>query len=180
MTAEGVFPKVGGDIIYASEVNRFAGAGRFLSAGSFATIGSATASQDIGSIFIGTGSLTNPCSLFCDIFVTHNGRDSLKMTISGTGGNGNITLGSTIDGTSFIHYDILIGSPSTSFIIGKEIKDTLTNISPSVAGNIVYSTNQLTTGNVDPTQNTVVLFSAIASANFTINGYTMQAFRGTI
>jgi len=52
MTAEGSFPKVDGDILYASEVNRFARAGGLIAAGSTASAGSSTNFQTIGSVFV--------------------------------------------------------------------------------------------------------------------------------
>ena len=50
MTAEGIFPKINGDILYASEANRMARTG-FGQIGSFSTT-SGTGIFDLGSIVI--------------------------------------------------------------------------------------------------------------------------------
>src|SRR3990167_3927275 len=64
-TIEGTFPKLGGDPLYASEVNSFASAGRFIKGGSIA-IPSGTDTRITGSVLIPTGSLSNPASINID------------------------------------------------------------------------------------------------------------------
>jgi hypothetical protein len=59
MTAEGTFPKIAGDVIYASEVNKFASR-LYATTGSTASFNSGTAIQTLGSFIIPGGTLTSP------------------------------------------------------------------------------------------------------------------------
>lgn len=94
MTAEGVFPKVPGDISYASEANRFAGGGLFISQGSTVFIGSASGYQSAGSIVIPAAYMINPVSQFVFNFatITSAGGASIRFNLSGAG----ITTGSAV------------------------------------------------------------------------------------
>ena len=88
MTAEGDFPKAGGDIIYASEVNRFARAGELIVAGSnnFIGVPSGTNYQVAGSFFIAPGSLpsTGLVEINCNTNVQGGESVYLNLTLSGT------------------------------------------------------------------------------------------------
>jgi hypothetical protein len=50
MAIDGQFPKINGDVLYASEVNRFSTLGTILGIGSTGFVGSATAMQTVGSV----------------------------------------------------------------------------------------------------------------------------------
>jgi hypothetical protein len=93
-TAEGVFPKVGNDPIYGSEVNRFAGYTLY-NAGSFVTGGSSTNLVLLGSIYFPTGALTNPSIVHTNIvFDNRNiGTKVIALKVSGA------TFGVGITGT---------------------------------------------------------------------------------
>jgi len=63
VTAEGVFPKIGNDPLYASEVNNFSNSSQFV--GLISVIGSVTSGggfTNFGSVFIGPGSINRPYS----------------------------------------------------------------------------------------------------------------------
>ena len=123
MASEGEFPKIDGDVLFASEANRFASAGRFVGIGSFAAIGSATAKQDIGSVVIPAGSLSNPCSLVMDLVYLRTGGDSadqLTVQLSGLSKNSQLTIGSGNvwgggEKNLICAYRGIIGSPFTGF-----------------------------------------------------------------
>lgn len=128
MTAEGVFPKVAGDIAYASEANRFVGAGKFFVVGSTGWVGSSTAFQDAGSYIIPAGSLTNPVMLTidaCNII----GYTSFYLQVSGLSNNGAIYLGSSTNppGGGKHAYNVIavLGSPLEGFVVGNGDDDTM-------------------------------------------------------
>src|SRR3990167_4094873 len=109
--AEGTFPKVGGDIVYASEINSFAGFS-FISAGSTVTVGSATAVQELGSFVVPAGSQTNPHSLYIDFLFSKTVAGTLDIQISGVAVNSFIRAGADwADG--YGRYYHFIGSPQS-------------------------------------------------------------------
>jgi hypothetical protein len=172
MTAEGVFPKIAGDIAYASEANRFARAGGFISNGSFYNvISSGTAFQVMGSIVIGAGSLTNPCELQILFKNEKNARDNLSISISGASANGTCLLGSVITNCAG-RVNIYAGSPFEGIMLGYSA-----GWSADYAAN-THSAISLT--NLDTSAPVVISFGANASANQRINSYSIQAFRGSL
>ena len=95
-TAENIFPKVGNDPLYASEVNRFSQGGRFITAGSFIVIPSGTAATNdgvpriltAGSILIPAGSLvntSNPIQTTMYIYADMPGSSRFRVNVSGAG-----------------------------------------------------------------------------------------------
>ena len=87
---EGVFSKADGEILYASEVNRFArGGGVIGTITPSANLASGTAYTDIGSIVIGAGSLTNPCFIQFTSFLNRGFDGSGAMQVQLSGGTAN-------------------------------------------------------------------------------------------
>jgi len=117
--AEGVFPKIAGDALYASEINSFALGTRCFGAGSTIWVLSGTAYQDAGSVVINAGSLTNPAFLSIYTRVQSNYESPagtiLVIQISGISTNYSIGLSGN---QSFISLNALIGSPYIGGISG--------------------------------------------------------------
>lgn len=91
-TAQDIFPKVGNDPLYDSEVNRLNRISQTIFAGSTINIGSSTATQTIGSHLINNGSfLGNSFGTFVLDFIIdgHNSNPMVfEMLVSGTPGLG--------------------------------------------------------------------------------------------
>ena len=174
-TAEGTFPKVGNDPVYASEVNKFAGAGQFLGIGSFPTISSGTDLQNCGSIFIPAGSLSNPANILIQYGVTKNANDFVRIQVSGIGMNATNSAGSVI-GNAVGTVSMVFGSPMQGFMNHSVYSMNETNAFPNTEGKLNYSTSSLS--NVDPGSNLVIIFRTNAHANHTITAYSVQSFRG--
>ena len=178
-TAENVFPKVGNDPVYASEVNRFGGAGQFIRIGSFPTLASGTASQDFGSVVITGGSLSNPALFFINAYTRgKNARDGLNIIISGLSANASLdVLGSTID-TTIYRVEILAGSPFNGYMFGNTFDNPFSAYRSTEVSNIQWFGRTLTDFNTGST--TVLLFTTTASAVFSGINYSIQSFRGAI
>lgn len=117
MVAEGVFPKINGDILYASEVNRFANAGRLIAVGSgFSAVGTGVSDIGMGSFVFEAGSFTLPVHLCATFNVLI--ADSLRIRVSGIGMNMTHVLGSStiFADDKIIKVDALLGSPLNGFI----------------------------------------------------------------
>lgn len=88
MTAEGVFPKVAGDVAYASEANRFASSP--YTVGSLFTTGSFTSGTNyttLGSFLIPAANVSNPLRIYIDgtyARLTGAGSISYSYVLSGT------------------------------------------------------------------------------------------------
>ncbi len=101
MAAEKEFPKIGGDIIYASEVNRFAGANEVIAGGStdLILLGSVSKGTEVGSIFISGGQFNDGDFINIDIMQNHSAGGLLvtDVFLSGpVGSTGFLEVGSTI------------------------------------------------------------------------------------
>jgi hypothetical protein len=127
MALEGVFPKVDGDIFYASEANRFsAGVSRNI-IGSYGWVAGATV---VGSIFWGPGSLSNPCKIYVVGAMqaqTANQRPILTLEISGASSNSSFICNNdqTVSGNMPFNAVFALGSPGSSF--GCAIFQTVSN-----------------------------------------------------
>jgi hypothetical protein len=177
MAGEGEFPKAGGDVAYASEANRFASAGRYVELGSTGlVVGSATAYQEAGSILIGAGSLTNPCS-FVGMFVVNRfggAHSSLRITVSGASAHGSILVNDQGNATNPVTatYQAIAGSPYfgrmlTSHTIGQ----------PTDSTNQWVSCQELI--NLDTSQAVVIDLSIINNGESGFVYYDIQSFRST-
>ena len=176
MTAEGVFPKIGGDIAYASEANRFAGAGRALFTGSFQSI---AATGEMGSIVIGAGSLTN---------VAHiqgafrgelgNTNNSYIIRVSGAQGyNTALQIGSNVgDGNIFVDFNIIAGSP----LVGNFLEGTAHDQSTMSSAAVQHSYSAMANNGNTADSGLVVFFggSVASAATIKILGISIQSFRG--
>lgn len=177
MANEGEFPKNDGDFIYASEVNRCAGAGRFLGAGSTIWITSGTAYQDMGSIVVGAGSVTNPGIVTLD-FRTSNVPDvfGLHIILSGATANGAIGIHSGAGMTNepfHTHFKALVGSPLSGCIIAQSFGTALWDNTTQTS-----SSNDLK--NFDLSQQFVILIRGVTTGSVAISHYNAQAFRGSL
>jgi hypothetical protein len=105
VTAEGIFPKVGNDPLYASEVNILAGIGRSY-VGETALFGSGTNYTTVGSIVINAGNLPNYPRIDINFYQTSGGAsEQIQFGISGVGGNFNLAIEQADGGYSgFCHY----------------------------------------------------------------------------
>ena len=98
MAIEGVFPKIDGDILYASEANQFEKYGGY--AGSFSAMsGAPNVFQDMGSILIAGDTFKQPVA-YLDLSYTTTDINAggvffnLQLQISGPVGNFNVAIGS--------------------------------------------------------------------------------------
>jgi hypothetical protein len=105
MAAEGVFPKVDGDILYASEVNSFNANGRYIAAGSY-LISSGTNYFIVGSHLI--SGLGNPTSL--EYFFTGSGAIAFSLSISGLAAESKVNV-SGLNVSPVGRIQLLFGSP---------------------------------------------------------------------
>ena len=173
MANEGEFPKVDGDISYASEGNRFAGAGRTIFIGSTGVIGSATAIRSTGSVLIAAGSLTNPAHIMIDYRVDKNSRADVILSVSGASANATVTLGSTAQGHVVGGATVLVGSP---------FKGLLEAFSRGMLleGKDLHRYNAL--DDLDTTEPVVIDFSlgSQSSANGQFALYSIQSFRNSM
>ena len=174
MTAEGVFPKIGGDVIYASEVNRFAGAGRFCGIGSFVIEASGAAYQ-LGSVVIGAGNLTNPCGLTIDWYPEYQTR-AIKLEVSGASGNGAITHTHPTDSNlQAMVCSAQLGSPYIGYLHG------FSTFSHDKAELYNYTTNfgGISIAQLDTTKDVCIKFYMITkSANSGF--YNVQSYRSSV
>lgn len=175
MTNEGVFPKIDGDVLYASEANRFAGAGRALFAGSFPSI---SATGEMGSIVIGAGSLSN--SAWIQGFMKVGMGDTqniLVLRVSGAQGyNTGMGLGSNVhNGNILVTIDMLLGSPSAANIMAvtSRAQDAMSTASIQHASSALSNNTNIADSGL------VIFFGgSIIAGAMTINGYNLQSFRG--
>lgn len=114
-TAEGTFPKIDSDLLYASEANRLAYAPRFLVIGSGINVGSVTGFQNLGSILIGAGSVSNPCEIGIKARVYGGATGKMGFVFSGAQGNQSVYIGGNQAENTADLYAIL-GSPLENII----------------------------------------------------------------
>ena len=115
MVAESVFPKVDGDILYASEANRFASSQKTVWATDFPLFLSGTDRTTIGSLFFAPGSLNNYVNIETNYYmVGRDGNDgSIFIMISGVGGNNEAVI--RLDNVAQLgKASIMLGSPAIS------------------------------------------------------------------
>jgi len=172
MANESEFPKVDGDILYASEANRFSGAGRGLGLGSFLKIESGTDFQVAGSVVLSAGSLSNPCEIQVKGRLANNKRDSLSLRISGTSANRELVAGSGFSHIVFDYYAV-VGSPLLGIGVLRAHEQAMYNLPES---NLKVSNNII--NHLDCSSDVVLKFGANASADFTVMSYSVQSFRG--
>lgn len=169
MANEGEFPKSDGDILYASEVNNFASAGHFIEVGSFATIGSATAEQDIGSIVIPANTLTNFSNIRIITTSTTGGDHGFdKVQISGTSANVEVQLGNDSAWAANVQYTILA-------TIGSPLNGGLSMETPNVNAGFITGAADLLS-NLDVGSVIVIRFFSQVDKNYTIDSYFVQSF----
>lgn len=171
MTSEGTFPKVDGDIFYASEANRFAKASEYMVIGSTPLVASGTDYQSLGSIFISGGSLPIPFML--DIrYSTTGGHNGIKLIISGTDNNASVnpTDGAGPDINSSAMATLAAGSPFSTSISILEGLATAT-LKYGIGGLGYFNTGS----------NFIIEFQVRATQpNTGLRYYSIQKFRGAM
>ena len=178
MVAEGVFPKADGDIIYTSEINRFASAGRFLSMGSTILSTSGTASQIIGSVLVGAGSLSTNSQILLNMNITKGSQDVVTVMFSGISTNFSLTAGSS---SSVAHPNgqltALLGSPlGCSAVLMMHTNGN--NFSLTSTEQISWSAGTATS--FDAGSAFIVSFQGIYSNNTSQIFYGLQGYRGGV
>ena len=179
-TAQNVFPKIGGDPLYYTEANRFAGAGQFISMGSTGIIGSQTADAVAGSILINAGSLSNPAHLIIDALVTRAATPiGVLISISGLSSNGLINVGSNIDTTQIIvHCDITAGSIFNGLMRAEARRSATTNVD-YITDRSKYTA--ATTSSLHTGSPVVISFGFRENTgNSNFDSFSVQSFRGAL
>lgn len=172
MTAEGIFPKNDGDVLYASEVNRLAKAGEYISIGSFAVIGSNASQVDAGSIVIPSGTLTNSAGLYMTFNTTKISADNLYIYVSGASVTGDMAIGANRTNPLYI-FQASIGNPFAGFFTTHCYTSSATQATDSIN----YATRDIT--NLSTDADIVIKFRIAPSANFQIKSYNLQSFRSS-
>lgn len=184
MTAEGVFPKISGDILFPGDVNKLAKANEFIVIGSgFPVVGSATADQEIGSVVIPAGLLSNPTQLTISWNATatvDNTALTESLQISGNGFNGEVIVGEGISqfaggDRSFYRGDVLIGSPFDGFVSLQVYRG-----GDNRSSNIFFAGNAITANADIDSKDVLVIFKTKTQGNFEIHSYSIQAFKGKV
>ncbi len=179
-TAEGVFPKVGNDPLFDTEVNRFAGAGQFVAIGSSDVVSSGTAFQDIGSILITAGSLSSPFEIRGNMLLDGQqgggvgGTPDLRIITSGNV-NAIVTTGSNLVANADVNfqYTLNTGSPYNGYASLMAIPDSAGNLSVQ---NQATEFNQLETGS-----DIAILFQIRTNTNNNhLISYSFQSYRGVV
>ena len=115
IAVEGQFPKADGDILFASEANRFADSGFTVGTGStqWGESGVLGAFADVGSYLIPAGKLTNPCSFrFMYNMESSSSRTSrFMLTVSGESNNGSVITRAAQATSELGEGYLLVGSP---------------------------------------------------------------------
>ena len=173
MALEGAFPKIGGDILYASEANRFAYG--FVSNGSLA-LSSGASLAEIGSVVINAGSLVSPCKF--SWLLAHsgaNGMNALGIEISGASSNGKLFVSGANPNWNITMWGAgIVGSPFHSFITTQASLINTEVIAPNVP-DYLYG-GDVHIGNLDVTQQTVIKILACAKASKSVT-YDIRTFR---
>ena len=171
MANEGQFPKIDGDILYASEVNDFRRANRFFVIGSGVNVESGTGFQSLGSILIGAGSVSNPCQIIATAFFIHdiNQVNQVTWRISGAQGNQSVTLGSTfLQSTQTLN--AILGSPSQNMV---SLRAVAGNGTGNTTTNYTIGSSRFNTGS------SFVIEWLTTSGACSGLIWSVQAFRGT-
>ena len=180
---EGVYPKINGDALYSSEINRLAQGG-YLAHGSFVTRGV----NNLGSIFIGAGSLSNPVTLLINFSCNKGSSEKIGFSFSGNGANtGELTFGSATSAAENVAGYIManLGSFSTGY------NGTMYATTQEVGGDghinstvnkQILSASARITENVYPNSGLVISFSGIIPTTSigSVYYYTLQALSNRI
>ncbi len=172
---EGIFPKIDGDILYASEVNRFARAGGFLLIGSTSvTVSSGTGPQVVGSWLIPANILSDPCAIYGQISINKTSTsDSIILRLSGTNtGDVSIGVGSNSQPDNFnkaIFEGILPG------FIKMQSYRTMVDVSTATSN----STWSIENNSFNPGSEFVVFVAGSWASSTSLNKANVQFYRGS-
>lgn len=171
-TAEGVFPKIGNDPIYASEINRYATAGQLWATGSTDFVGSQTARQVLGSVVFNAGSLSNPAFIEMQLrYTMEQSASTLYIGASGISSFKEIGVGSAYASAGMLNAKIFAGSPMKGMITCTNMFNANNFINLQSAGNGYLD-------NLNTSNETVILFSTKAAGSMNIDSYYIQAYGG--
>jgi hypothetical protein len=135
MANEGEYPKIDGDVLYASEINKVSKLSSFFAAGSIINTGSSTDIREIGSVVIPGGTFIGNYAMV-DVYAYNNvapGAGSVGIGISGIAGSGNLDI--TIDSGHTNTKICLSHEPNNCSIVTDHIR----NLTPNTA-NRAYAT----------------------------------------
>lgn len=153
-TAEGIFPKVGGDPPFSSEYNRFSNA---IWAGSSGYI----TPSDVGSIVIPANKLTNPCNLTGIFRLDSNQKTELQIQVSGLSSNATIKAWDAAGGEQeyMTRMSFIIGSPMLggAFLHSSEF------------GGVNTITDIIKVDNIDPTQDLIINLSTVGTGSASVS-----------
>ena len=179
MTISGNFPKVDGDILYASEANRFAG-GNILFTGSTAWIGSTSSNNTVGSfVFAGStrAGLTTPCIIDYNFITVEQGTSGIGIgwRISGannkdTGQDNLVWNNALANEVGQCNGKIILGSPYSGAILG------LTSLyNPNAnASNSTVHTHIASVANFDIGQDFVIFIQGRTGGSFALRHYDIS------
>lgn len=169
MAIEGQFPKVDGDILYASEANRLAKCGTYWFLGSTASFNSGTAAQTLGSFVFAAGSLSNPTHIVVDTYIA-GAESNLIVFLSGVSASTSVTIGGPGALSQFgARTDIITGSPFTGVIKGTGVGTGFGTQNTSI------STMMNGLSNLNTSAATVLFLNSNVAANGTYVIYAIKA-----
>lgn len=169
MTAEGTFPKVDGDILYASEVNKNFKAGQYLLNGSFPYItpGSLEVYTSIGS-FIVSGQYIPANGVLTMTYITKREPakySDISIVVSGPGGVGSsVSERNTPNNPSFSFLKVIMGSSLSGGFINFNI--------PANGGFSVGSPTELV--NINMGSPFIVEFLGRTNGSIAITNYSVE------
>jgi len=175
MTAQDSFPKVPGDILYDTEVNRFAYAPRFILIGSGPNLGSTTNVQTLGSILINTGSVSNPCQINIESRNDKADTTVIYWTFSGAQGNQTVSAGSGLTGVNTQSVSVILGSP---FMNKLQVISMAGGLGDAAQGQQIQK--NVTGSSHFNTGSPFVIFWNILNGVASGNIWSVQAFRGNL
>jgi len=178
MADEGVFPKAAGDYLFASEVNRFASAPRYLFGGSTAWIPSGTGNQELGSVVVGAGSLTNPAYIEVNFKGFKIAGATYNLFVSGIDGNQRTSIGNVINSASHGgRWSIFIGSGMKGHVHGQVLNRGGDNMDNT---NIGFGAQEY--NSIDPANELALIFEVGAQngGSASLVNYNVQSYRSSL
>lgn len=171
---EGSFPKSDGDIFFASEANRFARGGRYFFIGSLTQVGSQTAVNNMGSVVINTGSLSNPAHILITYHTSQGNTANVsdqRWTFSGNVNNTlNVGTSTALTNARGIVFAVL-GSPGSGFI------QSITDFTETFTDSTNLRSSRVTLDNFYTGSTFVIQVSGINASTNHIT-LSVQGFRG--
>jgi len=168
MVGEGIFPKTDGDILYASEVNRFARSPITFYIGSTTLVNFDVLNS--GSLLIPAGSMSNPCTIYVDcLHVCLGSQDAPRIMLSGLSNNVTclITSNAGAPVKTTMNFMAAVGSPGSGWGF---MNGFFTTEGDSVPISTRAQYSQHTVANFDPSQPAVLFFQQSGGGPDQANG----------